>query len=48
MTTNLGKTDDWWSVFHVPEMADLFLVRSDADELQATLTFLIDELALHP
>lgn len=48
MTTESGQTEDWWSVFHVPEMADLFLVRSDPDELQATLAFLIDELALHP
>ena len=38
---------DWWEVFHVPEMADLFLVRKD-EELQSTLDFLITELRLVP
>ena len=43
-----AESEDWWSAFHVPELADLFLVRSDPDELQATLSFLIDELRLPP
>lgn len=46
MTSSPESSTDWWEVFHVPEMADLFLVRSDADELQATLEFLSSELAL--
>jgi SAM-dependent methyltransferase len=38
--------EDWWTSFHVPEMADLFLVRDDARELQETLDFLIEVLEL--
>ena len=40
------SNSDWWKVFHVPEMADLFLVRSDPDELRATLDFFREELRL--
>lgn len=34
---------DWWKSFHVLEMADLFLVRHDQDELSATLDFLMSQ-----
>lgn len=37
---------DWWRSFHVPEMADLFLVRDDEDDLAATIEFLTTRLKL--
>lgn len=46
MRDKTEATSDWWEVFHVPEMADLFLVRSDPEELEATLDFLVEELQL--
>lgn len=46
--TNVAPTDDseWWKSFHVPEMADVHLVRSDPEELAATLEFLTEHLNL--
>src|SRR6476660_940295 len=41
-----GPTD-WWRSFHVPEMADILLVRDDDRALETTLDFLERELSLH-
>jgi SAM-dependent methyltransferase len=38
--------DDWWTSFHVPELADLFLARTDPQELQQTVEFLKESLRL--
>lgn len=38
----------WWKEFHVAEMADLFLERTDQVELDATLKFIIEEIQLSP
>ena len=40
--------DEWWKSFHVPEMASLFLQRSNAAELEETIAFLLGELVLRP
>lgn len=41
-----SAADDWWTTFHVPEMADLFLARQDPSELEQTLAFLRETLRL--
>ena len=41
-----GATEDWWAALYDDRMADLFLVRSDADELRATVAFLRDVLGI--
>ena len=46
MTHDEHVASDWWETFHVPEMADLFLVRNDEDELRDTIEFLTTNLAL--
>ncbi len=38
--------ENWWETFHVEEMADLFLKRSSAEELDGTITFLRQHLDL--
>ncbi len=40
------QNPDWWSTFHVMEMADLFLERSSPQELEETVDFLMDQLSL--
>ena len=42
----MSNEEDWWKSFHVVEMADLFLTRSDPDELTASVQFLAEELEL--
>lgn len=46
MNKDQNSGSDWWRVFHVPEMADLFLVRTNEQDLQATLAFLTEQLDL--
>lgn len=43
-----AATGDWWTSFYNDALADLFLVRSDARELEETLGFLSSRLALRP
>lgn len=41
-----SAADEWWRTFHVPEMADLFLVRQDQSEMEQTIAFLKESLRL--
>lgn len=38
--------EEWWSKFHVAEMADLFLERKSPEEMNETVSFLIRHLKL--
>lgn len=41
------REEEWWKDFHLPEMGDVLLQRSE-DQLSQTLDFLKGELALRP
>jgi SAM-dependent methyltransferase len=48
MTQADSASAPWWEPFYDDLLADLFLVRTDADELAATVRFLTEKLGLGP
>jgi SAM-dependent methyltransferase len=42
------EENDWWESFYDENLAELFLVRSDREELEATLRFLVEKLRIAP
>lgn len=46
--TDPTADDDWWASFYDDTTADMFLVRSDPADVEATTAFLADRLGLRP
>lgn len=44
--STIGDSDDWWASFYNDTLADMFLVRADALQLEKTIAFLTKRLEI--